>query len=423
MDYVIAVQTPAYALSSGCFATESAFGEHLKELRRSIGDDFRLVLLAPHLDEREYKRQKTHFVTFESERDAIAFVPAYPAAASFYSFWLCHALPLLLLLNRVMARTAIVHSGLSTDVRRPMLLFVNIVGRLHRRPVIFIVDIDFRRHASQQLQTGEISVWKYLLNRLITNVFKESQLRLAIQSSQLVLLKSQSMVDKFGKGLPHVKNFFDAVHTDNDILSDVQTEARASWLRREDTVLKLCYFGRLVPSKGVDRMIDAIKLARDQGSRAVLTVIGDGPLREVLARRAGDCNLQDQVRFVPQVPYGRQLFELLQEQHVTLAAPVIEDTPRAAFDSMARGLPLIAFDISYFRDLAELSNAIALAKWPSPAALAERIIELDGNRERLAVLALRGIEFARLNTQQIWLNRRAEWTRGFAESNYRWTAG
>ncbi|PWE80790.1 hypothetical protein XF30_32290 [Bradyrhizobium sp. SUTN9-2] len=263
------------------------------------------------------------------------------------------------------------------------------------------------------MHTGEISVWKYLLHRLVTNVFKESQLRLAIQSSQLVMLKSQSMVNQFAKGLPHVKNFFDAVHTDKDILSDVQMEARSSWLRRGDSVLSLCYFGRLVPSKGVDRMIDAIRLARDQGSSAVLTVIGDGPLREVLASRVSDCGLQDRVKFVPQVPYGRQLFELLQEQHVTLAAPVIEDTPRAAFDSMARGLPLIAFDISYFRDLAELSNAIALAKWPSPAALAERIIELDKDRERLAVLALHGIEFARLNTQQIWLERRAQWTREF----------
>ncbi|PSO16467.1 glycosyltransferase [Bradyrhizobium sp. MOS003] len=417
MDYIIAVQTPAYALSPGRFATESAFGEHLKQLRKSIGDNFRLVLLAPHLDEGEYERQKPHFVTFETERDAIAFVPAYPAAASFHRFWFWYALPLIRSLDSVMERTAIVHSGLSTDVRRPMLVFVNIVGRLRRRPVIFIVDIDFRRHASQRLQTGEIGVWKYLLTRLVTNVFKESQLRLAILSSQLVMLKSQSMVDKFGKGLSHVKNFFDTVHTDNDILSDVQMEARASWLQRE-AVLRLCFFGRLVPSKGVDRMIDAIKLARDQGSSAVLTVIGDGPLREVLASRVCDCNLQERVRFVSQVPYGPQLFELLQEQHVTLAAPVIEDTPRAAFDSMARGLPLIAFDTSYFQDLAKLSHAVTLAKWPSPAALAERIIELDKDRERLTVLALRGIEFARLNTQQIWLKRRAEWTREFAAQHH-----
>ena len=92
-----------------------------------------------------------------------------------------------------------------------------------------------------------------------------------------------------------------------------------------------------------------------------------------------------------------------------LAAPLIEDTPRAAFDAMARGLPILAYDTSYFRDLAE-SGAVDLATWPEPSSLAQRLECLAIDRARLAKLAENGLSFAALNTQQFWLNLRVKWT-------------
>jgi glycosyltransferase involved in cell wall biosynthesis len=78
---------------------------------------------------------------------------------------------------------------------------------------------------------------------------------------------------------------------------------------------------------------------------------------------------------------------------------------------MARGLPVLAFDISYFRDLSQASQAVVLARWPEPAALAERLEELAADPERLAAMARCGVVFARSNTQAVWLERRAAWMR------------
>ena len=68
-NYVVALQAPAYPVSPTEFATESAFAEHLKELRRSIGPSFaRLVLIAPRLSEDDYATHKHHIGLHEQEQ-------------------------------------------------------------------------------------------------------------------------------------------------------------------------------------------------------------------------------------------------------------------------------------------------------------------------------------------------------------------
>jgi glycosyltransferase involved in cell wall biosynthesis len=279
---------------------------------------------------------------------------------------------------------------------------------------VFVVDIDFRQHSKRFYQVGAWSLKSYIVNRLFYDPLRWLQVWLAPRMSQLVMLKSASMVRDLGGGRPHVKNFFDAAHSEEHVLSADSLQTRAAWLRNGGGPLRLAYFGRLVSNKGLDRAVEAVRLARQHGEDVQLLVIGDGPCLEPLRRQAADAGLAGVISFTPQIRYGAPLFELLNDVHLTVAAPLIEDTPRAAFDSMARGIPIVAFDISYFRDLAEISGAVALAEWPRPAALAREIVALGRDRERLAVMAERGVSFARHNTQRVWLERRTQWTMQFA---------
>jgi glycosyltransferase involved in cell wall biosynthesis len=415
MDYIIAVQTPAYPLSSGAFAVESAFAEHLRELRHSFADDdiSRVILIAPQLADADYHLQKHHLGVVEIEHDGIAFLPAYEQSASVAGFWFKTAIPLWQHFRAIVKGAAVVHSGMSFDIRRPMLAMLNLAAWIGKCPVIFIVDIDFRQDARRYLRLGEWSWRKYLANTLILNRFRALQIRLAPRMFQLIMLKSASMVRDFGNGQTHVKNFYDTVHSESQVATDSDLRARQTWLREKNDPLQLCYFGRLVHYKGVGWMIDALKMTRERGCDARLTLIGDGAERLALEKSVTDAGLGDYVTFRTQVPYGEPLFSLLARMHLTLAAPLVEDTPRAAFDSMARGVPILAFDISYFKDLAATSGAVALASWPEARSLADEIIRLDRDRDLLAEMASRGIAFARANTQPIWLARRAAWTRQF----------
>jgi glycosyltransferase involved in cell wall biosynthesis len=280
-------------------------------------------------------------------------------------------------------------------------------ARHARRPVCFVTDIDFRDHAARAQKLGNDNYPRLALAKLQQH-FKSKQVRDAVAHSQLVLLKSPSMVADFGKGAPHVKNFFDVVHSENEILDNDQTEERIRFLRAPAR-LRLCYFGRLVKYKGVDRMIDAIAVARDMGTDIELRIVGEGPERDGLIDQVARLNLENQVTFRAAASYGPALFGEIGECHAMINAPLREDTPRAAFDAMARGLPILAFDISYFRDLAQQSSAVVVATWPDNRELAKKAIMLSQERGRLADMALNGLKFARENTQPIWLKRRVGW--------------
>ncbi|MES2888207.1 MAG: glycosyltransferase [Pseudomonadota bacterium] len=411
MDYVIAVQAPAYPLSATRFATESAFAEHLKELRHSIGPRFqRVVLVAPSLNSDHYDEQKSFLGTVDAEEDGIVFMPAYPSATSARHFWSSHALPLWRRLKAAVATAGVVHAGMSTDTWRPMMAMVNLAAWRAKRPVIFFVDIDFRKHSWRFYKLGVWNLKNYIVNRVLHDPLKWLQCWLAPRMFKLVLLKSASMVRDFGQGRANVKNFFDTAHSMEQVLTDEELRRRQTWLRDPSGPLRLVYFGRLVPYKGLDRVVEAVGLARAQGLDVRFTLIGSGESLPALQAQVEGAGLSGAVEFLPQVPYGKELFDQLEQVHFTVATPLVEDTPRAAFDSMARGIPILAFDITYFRDLAQASRAVVLAEWPSPQALATQMIERNRERGQIARMAQDAVAFACDNTQKKWLDQRMRWT-------------
>lgn len=413
MDYLIAVPGPAYRLSDSSFATESAFAEHLIELRRAGQERFdRVVLFAFEMQASTYQANRNSLRELSSDRDGIVFVSAGPETDSTVGFWR-HVPRLWTIAWQAAARAAVVHTDVAYDIRMPMTAIVALAARLRRRPVVFVVDVDFRGDARRNRAAGLSSTKRYWFERLLLEPFRSAQIWIAVRMCQLVLLKSASLVEDFGKGRRSVKNFYDTVHSNQEILDAHGLRDRMARVNA-NAALELCYFGRLIELKGCDRMIEAVRISRARGCDVRLTIIGDGPCEQELKAQVESASLGNAVRFIPQVPYGNQLFDQLSKMDVTLAAPIVQETPRAAFDSFARGIPILAFDISYFRDLADASNAIVLARWPSAANLADKITEIESNREVLAAMSARAVAFARDNTQQLWLERRMSWTIAFA---------
>jgi glycosyltransferase involved in cell wall biosynthesis len=410
MDYIIAVQAAAYPISPTSFATESAFAEHLKELRELLGEKFtRMVLIAPCLPEQEYQAAKNHLGVINLEEYGIVYLPAHYTNTSAREFWFSCFRDIWKRVNEAVAHAAIVHSGMSDDVWRPLLAIVNLIAWRAKVPVVFVVDIDFRRHTWRFYKSGIWSRKAYIVNRLFYDPLKWMQVWLAARMYQLVLLKGASMAHAFGKGRKNVKNFLDTVHRIEDVLTPPQMNSRLEYLCDTARPLNMVYFGRFVRYKGLGRAIEAVQLARDTGANVVLTLIGEGDQKELLQKQVVETGLENAVSFHPPVRYGAPLFQLLDGAHLAIATPLTEDTPRASFDAFARGLPLLAFDITYYRDLAK-SGAVALATWPSVESLAEQLVVLNQDRQQLARMAEAAVVFARENTQAYWLNKRLSWT-------------
>lgn len=81
----------------------------------------------------------------------------------------------------------------------------------------------------------------------------------------------------------------------------------------------LVFLGRLVSDKGVDVLIHALALLREQGHRPRLTIIGSGPERGPLEQLAMQCQVMDQITFTGALS-GEKLVRLL-NGHRILVVP------------------------------------------------------------------------------------------------------
>lgn len=405
-DYVIAVQAPAERISATCFATESAFAAHLRELRRSTAHAFdRLVLISPQFD------STASAATGKLERidasENIVYAPSHRLSDSTFAFWLRHAWRLW----SQVGPAGIVHAGISTDIWRPLMFVVTVMGVLRRKRTVFVVDTDFRDIAHRMHTLGIWSRKSYLLCRWIYDPLRIAQLKFGCRFCSLTLLKSPRLVSEYGKGRPSVRSFFDTAHAAGDVLSASGLSERLSRLQTRDTPLRMCYFGRFMEYKGLPNTIRAVHAAsRLSGRNFELHLIGDGPVKPELIALVEQLGMTGNVRLHPPVPYGPELFALLRGMDLQLATQLNEDTPRAAFDAMAAGIPIAAFDLAYYRDLASESGAVITTPWMEIDALAKAIVDLDADRARLARMSSLGVEFARANTQEIWIDRRLAWT-------------
>ncbi len=412
MDYLLVVQAPCARVSAGVFATESAFAEHLRILRKKLGARFdRIVVAAPEMTDAEYGALAGSLGRVDADADGIVFLPLHRTDVRARDFWLHEAAPIWRKLRRAARDAEVVHSGISDDVFRPVMAMANAAGAVEGRDVIFIVDIDFRRDTWRYFKTGIWSLRSFLLNRVVYDPVKIAQVALAPAYCSLELLKSEKMARDFGRGAPHVKSFFNAAHSEHHIVPKDALASKLARLESASAPLELVYFGRMVPYKGIDRAIRAVVEARRRSGRAIaLNLLGGGEARPSLEALVAELGAADAVRFHPPVPFGPELFAQVRRFDVSIATPLVEDTPRAAFDALASGLPVLAFDIEYYRDLATASGAVVLSPWEDVGALAEAIVSLDRDRARLAAAARRGVAFARENTADIWLERRVAWT-------------
>jgi glycosyltransferase involved in cell wall biosynthesis len=130
----------------------------------------------------------------------------------------------------------------------------------------------------------------------------------------------------------------------------------------------ILFMGRLVPVKGVDRLIQAVACLPGDIS---LRIAGDGPERhrlEALARR-----LRVDARFEGWV-HGMRKEKLLRSCEVLVVPSRSNDgVPTVIFEAIARGVPVVATQLD---GLAQHVPNEALVPQDDPAALANAIQEL-----------------------------------------------
>lgn len=160
---------------------------------------------------------------------------------------------------------------------------------------------------------------------------------------------------------------------------------RAVYAKPSQTLLVYC--GRLSPEKHPGRSIEALLALRAQGIDAVLVVVGDGPLRERLARRAQ----REPVEFVRFVKDRRAVAALLATADVVLAPGPIETFGLAALEALACGTPVV---VNAASALPEVVGAAGVAADEADLARGVREILARSPGRRRAAARARAEQFS-----------------------------
>ena len=409
--YLMVLPVRHFRVNRHLVAVESAFAEHLRMMRSRVGDNgYRLFIASPAMTAEVYEYRKQGFSMIDEETDLISFYTLFSddAVHSVGDNVRCVYQAMRTVLSLV-RRSSCVHSGLSWSAGLPFEFASILFGIVLRRRTVFVVDIDFRNSAYMSYKIGDWSWKSYVLCRYIYDTARSVQIQIAARWCSVVLLKGGKMAADFGAGRPNVHNFLDSSHCENNILDAESLEEKIQVIRDRSQPLQLTYFGRLTPYKGVDRCLRAVAMAHEAGANVRFDIVGGGEQLDALRNLATEYGANSYVRFLDSRPFDQQFFCLLYKYHLLLAAPLREDTPRSALDAMAAGVPYLAFNTYYYRELLQ-SGAGQTVPWPDVEAMTRAIIELEANREQIVRMVEHSVAFARANTQEVWLDRRFGWT-------------
>lgn len=376
----------------------------LELLRDSLEDRYgHLVVLAPSLPAERFEGS-TALEAVDRDADGIELVPSIPADSRARTYWLRDRSRWMGQVEQQVSVARVVHAG-ADNLFKPVMTSAFRFATHWGVPTVFVQDTDVvlqeRELAgddpARRLRAG-------IYGRLYERVVRDGVAR-----ADLSLLKGRDLVQRYGRYGHDVREFHDTSH-----LAEQVVGAEAIERRRErassGAPLRLVYCGRLVERKGLGNGLDVLASAVRQGADVTFDVIGDGPQRGELERRARELGIAGRVRFLGSAVYAPELIERLAAYDALFFTPTAEDTPRMIFDGYAAALPLVATDIAYARERAEAERAAVLLPRGDAQGGGTRLAELARKREVLLDLAAAAREAGVYHAADAWYRRRAQWT-------------
>jgi glycosyltransferase involved in cell wall biosynthesis len=192
------------------------------------------------------------------------------------------------------------------------------------------------------------------------------------------------------------------------IISTISTDDLLPVERETEGRIELLSVCRLVPSKRVDVALDMTKLLLDRGIDVRLTVVGDGPLRDVLFHQAEKLSLGDHVTFTGYVDDRRSLRTIYGRSHVFVLCTEMEGVSLAIQEAMAAGLAVVSTNRGALAQFLHHDIDSLVIDRIDPVAFADALTLLASSSATRLRLARAGREKVSRLDNAAWVDRVAD---------------
>lgn len=261
-------------------------------------------------------------------------------------------------------------------------------------------DIMRKRHISDV-------AWKRFVKRYVMFPLADRSHHYCLSRSSLAVFQGQDVYNAYAAHCPnpHKLNHHVPVYA-GDHITDAELQAKLASVARGDP-LKISYAGRATDVKGPLDWVDTLDELSKCGVDFEATWLGDGPMLEEMQTKAAALGIRG-ITFAGFISDRKIVLNALKEAHLFLFCHNALESARVLGEALACGTPLVGFKTAYPADLVAEHGGGVFCEMGDVKALAQKVQELDGDREQLSKLVTQSARSGRDLDRERALRRRAE---------------
>lgn len=315
----------------------------------------------------------------------------YNSVAAYYRSW-----PLRISSLRAQAAQLVgEHDLVVVRSPSPMISLITRCARRYGKPLIVMIMLNIETQTSGAIERPGL---KRIFYKTILKLFALRE-RWCAGQADMVYVYSREIADRHRACGDRVRFMQDPL-----LLGDGLALREDTCQSEDIRILRICW---LIPSKGLEYLIEAVALLAHKGVKVRLEIVGkerSAGYQERLGRLIERFKINGRVAFTGWVPVD-QLREVYLRNDIHIISSLGEGTPRVIVEGFAHGLPLVSTAVGGCADILTHEESALLVPPRDPAAITaavERLIR-DGALRRKMIR--RGYDMAREATFERWGTR------------------